>query len=61
MKQLLKGARVVDPARGIDGHLDVLIEDGRIVRVERNLPAAEAREYTMEGVVAAILNASPNG
>ena len=28
MKRLLKGGRVVDPARGIDGVFDVLIEDG---------------------------------
>src|SRR6187397_1230199 len=38
MKRLLKGGRVVDPANGIDGAYDVLIEDGRIARVERNLP-----------------------
>ena len=37
MKRLLKGGRVVDPANGIDGAYDVLIEDGRIARVERNL------------------------
>jgi dihydroorotase len=37
MKRLLKGGRVVDPANGIDGAYDVLIEDGRISRVERNL------------------------
>ena len=40
MKQLLKGGRVVDPARGIDGAFDVLIEDGRVARVEKDLPAA---------------------
>jgi uroporphyrinogen III methyltransferase/synthase len=31
------------------------------LRQQGHEPAAEAREYTMEGVVAAILNASPNG
>ena len=36
-KRLLKGGRVVDPARGHDGELDVLIEDGRILSVGRNL------------------------
>jgi len=40
MKQLLKGGRVVDPVRGIDGAFDVLIEDGRVARVEKDLPAA---------------------
>ena len=39
MKRLLKGGRVVDPANGIDGVHDILIEDGRIARVGRDLPA----------------------
>ena len=39
MKRLLKGGRVVDPANGRDGVFDVLIEDGRIARVGRDLPA----------------------
>lgn len=39
MKRLLKGGRVVDPACGRDGMYDVLIEDGRIARVGRDLPA----------------------
>jgi dihydroorotase len=38
MKQLLKGGRVVDPVNGRDGIFDVLIEDGRIARVGRDLP-----------------------
>jgi dihydroorotase len=40
MKRLLKGGRVVDPYNGIDGAYDVLIEDGRIARVDRNLPVS---------------------
>ncbi len=39
MKWLLRGGRVVDPASGIDGRRDVLIEDGRIARVEEAIPA----------------------
>ncbi|HVC19963.1 MAG TPA: dihydroorotase [Vicinamibacterales bacterium] len=42
MKRLLKGGRVVDPAGGRDGAFDVLIEDGRIARVGRDLPAGDA-------------------
>jgi len=42
MKRLLKGGRVVDPAQGIDGTFDVLIEDDRIARVEKGLPAPDA-------------------
>ena len=39
MKRLLKGGRVVDPANGRDGAFDLLIDDGRIARVGRDLPA----------------------
>jgi len=38
MKQLLKGGRVVDPVNGRDGVFDVLIENGRIAKVGRDLP-----------------------
>jgi dihydroorotase len=38
MQTLLKGGRVVDPASGRDGAFDVLIENGRIARVDRDLP-----------------------
>ena len=42
MKRLLKGGRVVDPASGIDGAFDVLIDGDRIARVGRDLPASLA-------------------
>lgn len=42
MTRLLKGGRVVDPANGIDGMFDVLIADGRIARVGRDLPTSMA-------------------
>jgi dihydroorotase len=38
MLKLLKGGRVVDPANGLDGTFDVLIDEGRIARVGRGLP-----------------------
>jgi dihydroorotase len=38
MKKLLKGGRVVDPANGLDGQYDVLIDGDRIARVGRDLP-----------------------
>jgi dihydroorotase len=38
MKKLLKGGRVVDPANGVDGTFDVLIDGGHIARVGRDLP-----------------------
>src|SRR5688572_642474 len=39
MKKLLKGGRVIDPANGIDGVHDVLIDGDRIARVGRDIPA----------------------
>src|SRR5688572_15168889 len=42
MKRLLKGGRVVDPANGIDGVHDILIDGGRIARVGRDLPRDDA-------------------
>ena len=48
MKLLLKGGRVVDPASGRDGELDVLVEDGKIARVGRSLPADGADVVDMK-------------
>src|SRR5665213_3351000 len=36
--RLFKGGRIVDPANGRDGVFDLLIEDGRIARIGKNLP-----------------------
>ena len=38
MKTILKGGRVIDPANGRDGEFDVLIENGTIARIGKNLP-----------------------
>ena len=43
MRLLLKSVHVVDPAAGRNGEFDVLIEGGRIVRVEKNQEAGDAR------------------
>jgi dihydroorotase len=40
MKRLLKGGRLVDPAAGLDGMFDVLIDGDRIAEVGRDLPTA---------------------
>ncbi|MDP9324062.1 MAG: dihydroorotase [Acidobacteriota bacterium] len=42
MKMILKGGRVIDPANGRDGEFDVLIEDGTITRIGKDLPAGDA-------------------
>ena len=53
-KLLLKGGRVVDPGAGVDGMLDVLIENGVIRRVARDLPVdgAEVFEVPNGAIVA---------
>jgi dihydroorotase len=52
MTLLLKGGRVVDPANGVDGTRDVLVEEGRIARVGRDLPPGTARVWEVpRGVV----------
>jgi dihydroorotase len=54
MKLLLKGGRVIDPGIGKDGELDVLVENGRIARVDRNVRAdgAEVIELAKGWIVA---------
>jgi len=42
MMRLLRGARVVDPANGVDGPYDVLIDGERIAQVGRDLPVSLA-------------------
>jgi dihydroorotase len=51
---MLKGGRVVDPATGRDGMFDVLIEDGRIRKIGKDLPVdgAEVFEVPKGGIVA---------
>ncbi|HKY33162.1 MAG TPA: dihydroorotase [Candidatus Polarisedimenticolia bacterium] len=51
---LLKNGRVVDPASGTDGLLDVLIEGGRIVRVDKGLRGPQGGEVIdCDGLVVA--------
>jgi dihydroorotase len=54
MKLLLKGGRVIDPGTGRDGELDVLVEDGRIARIDRSIPpdGAEVVELRKGWIVA---------
>src|SRR5688572_21334630 len=39
MRTLIKGGRLVDPSQSLDGGIDVLIEDGLVVSLGRDLPA----------------------
>ena len=48
MQTLLKGGRVIDPASGRDGEFDLLIEDGNIARIGKNLPANGAEVFEIK-------------
>ncbi len=48
---LIKNARVISPADGLDGKLDILVKDGKISAVERNI-SAEADVINAEGLCA---------
>jgi dihydroorotase len=50
VKLLLKNARVVDPAAGLDGESDVLVEDGRIARVAARIGPAGADVLDLAGL-----------
>ena len=43
MTTLFKGGRIVDPARGVDGAFDLLVDDGIVAKVDKDLPADGAR------------------
>lgn len=48
---LLKGGHVIDPRSGIDTPQDVAIQNGRIARIDGNIPPAEARRVVdVEGM-----------
>lgn len=48
---LLSNGRIIDPSRGIDQIGDLLIEDGRIVGVDRPTPAGEGETIECSGLV----------
>ncbi len=51
---LVRNGRVIDPVQGIDESLDILIEDGRIAKLGRNLErGADAPELDAEGLIVA--------
>jgi dihydroorotase len=55
MKRLLKGGRVVDPASGLDGQYDVLIDGTVIAQVGRDLPASRAEGGVVVAVPASVV------
>jgi dihydroorotase len=50
VKLLLRNGRVVDPAFGVDDTMDVLIEDGRIARVESRIASRGTEVLDLAGL-----------
>jgi dihydroorotase len=49
---LLKKARVIDPARNIDGRYDVAVKNGKIHRIEKDIgPGAGTTVYDFDGKI----------
>ena len=51
MKQIFKGGRVVDPKNGVDEKLDILVEDGIVQKVDKNVVDEEAEIVDVSGRV----------
>lgn len=43
MNLLIKGGRVVDPSQGLDAKMDILVENGKISKVGKDLPGGGAK------------------
>src|SRR5829696_53371 len=54
MKLILRGGRVVDPANGVDGTFDILVQDGVIARIGKDIPVDGGQAYDVPagGIVA---------
>lgn len=50
---LIRGGRLIDPANGIDGQLDLLLEDGRVAAIGEGLDAQGAKVIDASGRVVA--------
>ncbi len=49
MKMIIKGGRVIDPANGIDAVADILIKDGIIAAIGKDISADDAEVINAEG------------
>jgi len=50
---VIKGGHLVDPSQGINGAYDLLIEDGRVKRIDREISPADACVIDARGAVVA--------
>ncbi len=53
MKLLLKGARIIDPAQGLDGPGDILLKEGKIAALGEDLPSEGCEIVDCRGLAAA--------
>ncbi|MFC1632320.1 dihydroorotase [Candidatus Omnitrophota bacterium] len=51
MKLLIKGGRVVDPANNLDGGCDILVVNGKVARVAKDIQAAGAKVIAAAGKI----------
>ncbi|MBN2397091.1 MAG: dihydroorotase [Deltaproteobacteria bacterium] len=51
MKLLLKGGRVIDPSQGVDTVADILIENGKISRIEQGISPSKAQSKDAPRVI----------
>ena len=49
MKLLIKGGQVIDPANNINDVMDILIEDGKIIKIAADLSAADCHTINANG------------
>lgn len=52
-KYLIKNGRIIDPANKVDDILDILISDGKIERIEKDIPAQAAEIIDAENCIVA--------
>src|SRR5512142_868450 len=51
MNLLIKGGRVIDPSQGIDEILDILVEEGRIRALGKELPGDRCETVNAAGLL----------
>ncbi|HHW02279.1 MAG TPA: dihydroorotase [Thermoanaerobacterales bacterium] len=52
MKKILKGARVLDPSQKIDEIMDILVVDGKIAAIGKNVYIGDAEVIDLTGMIA---------
>jgi dihydroorotase len=53
MKLLIKGGRIIDPSQGLEEISDLLIVDGRVSAISKDVAVEEAEEFDAGGLVVA--------